>query len=175
MKAIVLTYDKQIGFAELIHKIYMDKWKDCPLTFRIPWNDSKPQYFDGKKNVELINCGSSIRDTMFALLGDIPCDEFVYWCIDDRFPKKILDPYELTKLHDYLSDPNVQLDFDAVKLFAWFGKPSVHGKNKDEALANGLKYRLLEKLYDVQVLNHKYGYYFHYFCRSKYLKHHFLI
>ena len=49
MKAIVLSFDKQHGFSELTYKAYMEKWPDCPLTFRIPWNEIEHEKLKGNK------------------------------------------------------------------------------------------------------------------------------
>ena len=173
MKAIVLTYDPQVGFAELLYKMYMEKWPNCPLTFRIPWNNHKHSYFLSKPNVELIQCGTPIRDTMHALLGDIDSEQFVYWCIDDRFPKIIRRPQELSNLHDYLSVSGKSYDFDAVKVCHWFGR-----KNSQEKIKNSIKSNysrhLLGNTYQLHVKNLQWGYYHHQFCKVKYLKKLFL-
>lgn len=141
----------------------MEMWKDCPLTFRIPWNKTIPKYFKDKSNVELIHCNSPIRSTMKALLNGIEDDEWVYWCIDDRYPKQILNSNKLTELHDFLQTSEQLPDFDVVKLYRW--------KEKIKDLE---KYILLDKTYKVQGDEHRWGYYHHQFCKSKYLKEMFL-
>ena len=163
MKAIVLSFDKQMGFCELLYKMYMEMWQDCPLTFRIPWNKENPKYFEDKSNVELIQCDSPIRPTMKALLNGIEDDEWVYWCIDDRYPKQIFNSNKLTQLHDFLQTSGQSAEFDAVKLYRW-----------KEKLKDTEKYILLDKTYKVQVDKHEWGYYHHQFCKSKYLKEIFL-
>jgi len=170
MKAIVLTYDRQIGCAELLYKMYMDKWNDCPLTFRIPWNENKPSYFTGKSNVELMHCKSPIRETMASLLEDIEPDEFVFWCIDDRFPKEILDFQELNKLHHLLEASGLEYHYDAVKLCKWFGRKNVAMKNWQNSVDSELSFNLLGREYDVQVTNYAWGFYHHQFCKAKVLK-----
>lgn len=162
MKAIVLSFDKQRGFCQLLYKLYMEMWKDCPLTFRIPWNKENPKYFEDKSNVELIQCDSPIRSTMKALLNGIEDDEWVYWCIDDRYPKQILNSNKLTQLHDFLQTRQ-SAEFDVVKLYRW-----------KEKLKDTEKYILLDKTYRIQVDKYEWGYYHHQFCKSKYLKEIFL-
>lgn len=163
MKAIVLSFDKQIGFCQLLYKLYMEMWQDCPLTFRIPWNEENPKYFKDKPNVELIHCDSPIQSTMKALLNGIEDEEWVYWCIDDRYPKQILNPNKLTKLHDFLQTSGQLAEFDAVKLYKW-----------KEKLKDSKKYTLLDNTYKIQEDEHQWGFYFHQFCKSKYLKEIFL-
>lgn len=165
MKAIVLSYDKQIGFAELVYKLYMEKWIDCPLTFRIPWNKEVPTYFKNKPNVELVQCDSSMRPTMLALLDGIGDEEWVYWCIDDRYPKEVINPSRLSALHDYVYNPDLSHDFDAVKLFKW---------REREVIKDAKECVLLGGSYEIQTIGHEWGYYHHQFCRSKYLKNIFL-
>lgn len=153
MKAIVLSFDKHHAYCELSYRMYMNLWPNCPLSFRIPWNKKKPSFFHGKKNVELIHCNSSIFDTMNALLKDIGDNEWVYWCIDDRFPIFI----NSVKMDDLYKKLNFFSDLDFVKPFA---HPKAGSSMKNNIIDN----------FVYQNSKQEWGFYMHQFCKSKILK-----
>ena len=108
MKAIVLTFDKYIKFAEHTVLAYQKKWSSHPFTFRIPYGDDQclPDFRKYGNKVELIQTDAAkpiyslvsesgtkqvslIRATVLKLLEDIPDNEWIYWCMDDRYPIRI--------------------------------------------------------------------------------------
>jgi hypothetical protein len=93
MQAIVLTYDQQLGLAELVHKSYVDLWPTTLLEFKVPVNGSANgsaiAYFERQPNCRLVRCARPIKSTMRALLLDLADDEWVFWCVDDRYPTRI--------------------------------------------------------------------------------------
>lgn len=86
MKAIVLTCDKYIKFADHMIYTYQKLWPSNPFTFRVPY-DNYPHNFEkygGKVELIPMDC-SKIRDTVLNLLKDLPDEEWIYWCMDDRY------------------------------------------------------------------------------------------
>ena len=55
-----------------------------PFEFRVPYQKNKNIDAQGQ-TVEMIQCDRNIIDTMEALLGGLTDEEWVYWCIDDKF------------------------------------------------------------------------------------------
>ena len=51
---------------------------------------------------------------MKSLLCDLPEHEFVFWCIDDRYPIEIFEPAVLRAVRDFASDAGG--DVDSIKL-----------------------------------------------------------
>jgi hypothetical protein len=120
MRGILLTYDRQLGLAELLHKCYMRLWPDSPLRFRLPFNGSATgsahAYLSRQANCEFVACDQSIRQTMRALLEGIAEDEWVYWCIDDRYPTW-LDRDGLRSVLEALGE--LPAEVEEVKLLRW--------------------------------------------------------
>lgn len=86
MKALVLTYDRYRSLTDhMIHR-YARLWPDHPFTFRIPYQELAGN--DGH-NREYIRCPSDIKGTVLCLLSDLDDDEWVYWCIDDKYPVQL--------------------------------------------------------------------------------------
>ena len=86
MKAIVLSCDRYIKLAEHMIRTYQHLWPENPFQFIIPYNHNYPQdlkeKFDDK--VEFIKTKENIKPTVLELIKDIPDEELVYWCIDDK-------------------------------------------------------------------------------------------
>ncbi len=91
MKAIVLTYDKHHAIADHMIFIYSKVWPEHPFTFRIPYQDesalSRSTADDPKK--EHIKTPVGMSDTVLGLTEDLDDEEWVYWCLDDRYPISI--------------------------------------------------------------------------------------
>lgn len=88
MKAILLTYDKQCGLAQLLVKSYeLLLGEYLPFQFLIPCQN-KHAYTDfSSDNVKFIESKTSkIKDSIAVLLDGIDDNEWVFWCIDDRYP-----------------------------------------------------------------------------------------
>lgn len=87
--AIVLTYDANIIFVDnLLCK--MDRlWPSLNFIFRIPYNSTKPEFLKEKYpklKIEFKKTPSHIKPTVLTLLSDLDANDWVYWCIDDKFP-----------------------------------------------------------------------------------------
>lgn len=92
MKALVLTFDKYKSFAAHMILCYEQLWPNHPFTFRVPYqSDEVKSFFESRfgSKVEMIKSPSGIVDTMFALSDDLDEREWVYWCMDDRYPMEL--------------------------------------------------------------------------------------
>lgn len=108
MKALVLTFDKYKPFAVHMIMCYEQLWPNHPFTFRVPYqSDEVKDYYESKfgPKVEMIKSPSGIVDTMFALSDDLDDNEWVYWCMDDRYPLK-LDIEEIEKCKKFIENGN---------------------------------------------------------------------
>lgn len=104
MKALVLTFDKYKPFAAHMIMCYEQLWPNHPFTFRVPYqSDEVKEFFVNKfgSKVEMIKSPSGIVDTMFALSDDLDEKEWVYWCMDDRYPIE-LNVDEVKKCKRYI-------------------------------------------------------------------------
>jgi hypothetical protein len=110
VQSIVLTFDRQLEVANLVVESYNRLWPDCPLVFRIPYQERAVGDLFGAANVCFVKAPSSIRATMEHLLQGCADEEFVYWCVDDRFPVRILDPDTLHGAYDVMSQGDLAID-----------------------------------------------------------------
>lgn len=86
MKALVLTYDRYRPLTEHMIYKYGQLWPDNPLTFHIPYQELAG---NGAHNRVYTRCPADIKSTVLCLLSDLDDDEWVYWCIDDKYPVKL--------------------------------------------------------------------------------------
>lgn len=114
MKGIVLSFDPHLEIANLVVETYNRLWPDSGFQFRIPFTDRDPRAIFRAQNVEFISTPPDIRSTVKSLLCNLPEREFVFWCIDDRYPIEIFEPTVLRAVRDFASDPDG--DVDSIKL-----------------------------------------------------------
>jgi hypothetical protein len=114
VKGIVLSFDPHLEIANLLVETYNRLWPDCRFQFRIPFTDRDPRSICRAQNVEFISTPPDIRSTVKSLLCDLPEHEFVFWCIDDRYPIEIFEPAVLRAVRDFASD--AASDVDSIKL-----------------------------------------------------------
>jgi hypothetical protein len=98
-RAIVLSFDRQLDVARLVVESYQRLWPGCPLVFRVPYTDRDPATVFRTGSAEFVHAPPDIRGTMASLLAGIADGEFVFWCIDDRYPIAVLDLPAIEAVH----------------------------------------------------------------------------
>ncbi|MDX1409276.1 MAG: hypothetical protein R3330_14115, partial [Saprospiraceae bacterium] len=86
MKAIVLTYEKYRRLTDHMIHMYAELWPDNPFTFCTPYQKVSGKNETGRN---YILCPPDIKGTVRALLEGLDDQEWVYWCIDDKYPASI--------------------------------------------------------------------------------------
>lgn len=83
MKAIVLTFDKYRALTWHMIAAYAELWPGHPLRFRIPFQTLE---LPERPDIEPVRSLPGIKETVLTLLDDLPDDDWIYWCIDDKYP-----------------------------------------------------------------------------------------
>lgn len=83
-KAIVLTHDRNSSVARHMIARYESVWPDHPFTFRVPYQEQSA-LFDHPR-CEFVQSSPGIKQTVGVLLADLPDEEWIYWCLDDKYP-----------------------------------------------------------------------------------------
>lgn len=83
MKALILTYDNNRRLTEHMIYKYRQVWPDHPFVFHVPYqiNDGH-----GERNCRFLKSPADIKGTVLTLLSGLDRDEWIYWCIDDKYP-----------------------------------------------------------------------------------------
>ncbi len=84
--AIILTFDRNRILTEHMIYQYRRLWPDHPFRFRVPFQEHLGQESD---DIEFVRTPSGIVDTITGLLDGISDEDWIYWCIDDKYPVEI--------------------------------------------------------------------------------------
>jgi len=87
IKAIVLTYDRYRAITQHLIVQYERLWPDHPFVFHIPY-----QELGGvdSKRIKYLTSPADIKATVLHLLADIDDEEWIYWCVDDKYPIQLV-------------------------------------------------------------------------------------
>lgn len=112
MKAIVLSCDKYHPFSQHMVQCYDALWPGHPFTFLIPYTQDLPTDWDTKSALSFIQTPNDIKGCALKLLESCDEDEWVYWCIDDKYPIYI-DVDVIEKTFSYI-DSDASSEISAV-------------------------------------------------------------
>jgi hypothetical protein len=98
LKAIVLTWDRHRVITQHMIAQYARLWPDHPFVFRIPF-----QTLAGinAPREEFIKAPADIPETVLQLIADLGDEEWIYWCVDDKYPID-LRVEQFTTLFEYV-------------------------------------------------------------------------
>ena len=86
IKALVLTYDAYHPFVGHMIATYEARWPDHPFVFRVPFQQSAQELVERYGDlVEPVRTRSDIRGAVLDLTDGLDPDEWIYWCIDDKY------------------------------------------------------------------------------------------
>ena len=88
MKAIVLTFDRSRIITEHMILQYARHWPEHPFVFHIPYQHEDARGEDDARR-RYLRTPRAIKATVLALLAGLDDNEWVYWCIDDKFPVQL--------------------------------------------------------------------------------------
>lgn len=89
MKAIVLSCDRYRAFARHTVAKYRELWPDHPFHFRLPCQKLGP---DESAIQTWIKTDPAFGPTVLTLVADLPDEEWIYWCVDDKYPIQLRLP-----------------------------------------------------------------------------------
>jgi hypothetical protein len=87
IKAIVLTCDRYRAVTEHMIFQYDRLWPDHPFVFHVPYQELGG--VDTEK-VKYLPAPSDIKGTVLHLLTGIDDEEWIYWCVDDKYPIQLV-------------------------------------------------------------------------------------
>ncbi len=86
VNAIVLTWDRNRAITQHMVLQYEKVWPNHPFVFRIPY-----QSLGGTatERTTYLRTPENIKATVLHLLADLDDQQWVYWCMDDRYPVRL--------------------------------------------------------------------------------------
>ena len=102
IKAIVLTCDRYRAITEHMIFQYDRLWPDHPFVFHVPY-----QELGGldTERVTYVAAPSDIKGTVLHLLSEIDDDEWIYWCVDDKYPIQLVTPKIASLISNAMRSP----------------------------------------------------------------------
>jgi hypothetical protein len=95
LPAIVLTCDRYHLFTAHMIARYEALWPSHPFAFQVPY---QRQPLRGPR-ITPHRTSEPIRGTVLELLRERPDEQWVYWCIDDKYPLRLVQP-AVTRIAD---------------------------------------------------------------------------
>jgi hypothetical protein len=83
IKAIVLTWDRNRAMTEHMILQYARVWPHHPFMFHIPYQELAGEETEQSTYVKT---PPAIRATVLDLIDRLDEEEWIYWCMDDRYP-----------------------------------------------------------------------------------------
>jgi hypothetical protein len=84
LPAIVMTYDRYASLTRHMIRCYEMLWPDHPFEFLVPYQDRRRR--EGHSRMHFLETGMGFKDTVMTLLDGFTDEQWVYWCIDDKYP-----------------------------------------------------------------------------------------
>jgi hypothetical protein len=84
--ALVLSHDPNRVCAENMILQYDRLLGPGFFRFLVPYQENAALSGRIRSEVSLVRCGSTIRESVAALLAEVDPRQMVYWCIDDKYP-----------------------------------------------------------------------------------------
>jgi hypothetical protein len=104
IKAIVLTCDRYRAITEHMIFQYDRLWPDHPFVFQVPYQERVGVDTD---HVRYLAAPSDIKGTVLQLLEEIDDEEWIYWCIDDKYPIQLVTGKIASLISNAMRSPEV--------------------------------------------------------------------
>ena len=86
MNAIVLTWDRNLALTQHMILQYEKLWPKHPFVFRVPYQNAGGSETD---RTRYVRTPENIKATVMQLIADLDDEQWIYWCIDDRYPIRL--------------------------------------------------------------------------------------
>jgi len=104
IKAIVLTCDRYRAITEHMIFQYDRLWPSHPFVFHVPCQELGGT---DTERVKFVTSPSDIKRTVLHLLAEIDEEEWIYWCVDDKYPIQLVTDKIGTLISHAMRSPEV--------------------------------------------------------------------
>jgi hypothetical protein len=87
IKAIILTCDRYRAITQHLIFKYEQLWPDHPFVFYVPYQELGGS---DSSRVHYVSAPLDIKATVLHLLANIDDEEWIYWCVDDKYPIQLV-------------------------------------------------------------------------------------
>lgn len=82
----MLSYDRNRALTEHMISQYERVWPTHPFIFHVPFQELRGAE---SERVRYVQTPAAIRATVLKLIVDLADEEWIYWCMDDRYPMQL--------------------------------------------------------------------------------------
>lgn len=107
IKAIVLTCDRYRAITEHMMLQYERLWPDHPFVFHVPYQDLRG---NDTGRIKYFKTPEPLRGTVLQLIAELGDEEWIYWCVDDKYPIQL----RTTKISDLIVDAQRSPEMDGL-------------------------------------------------------------
>jgi len=104
VNAIVLTCDRYRAITEHMIFQYDRLWPDHPFVFQVPYQELGEV---DTERVKYLTAPSDIKGTVLHLLTEIGDEEWIYWCVDDKYPVQLITDKIASLISHAMRSPEV--------------------------------------------------------------------
>jgi len=104
IKAIVLTCDRYRAITDHMIFQYDRLWPGHPFVFHVPYQELGGT---DTERVKFVTSPSDIKRTVLHLLTEIDEEEWIYWCVDDKYPIQLVTDKIGTLISHAMRSPEV--------------------------------------------------------------------
>ena len=104
IKAIVLTCDRYRAITEHMILQYERLWPEHPFVFHIPYQDLAGAEMERAK---YFRTPEPLKATVLQLLADLDDEEWIYWCVDDKYPIALVTEKITQLIDDAMQTPDM--------------------------------------------------------------------
>jgi hypothetical protein len=127
IKAIVLTCDRYRAITEHMILQYARLWPDHPFVFHIPYQTLRGEETERTRYFET---PEGLRATVLKLLDGLDDEDWIYWCVDDKYPIALVTEKITELIADAMGSPEIsglmfcrcRVTLDSPKLSLYPGK-----------------------------------------------------
>jgi hypothetical protein len=111
INAVVLSYDRYRPVQSNLLAAYHQLWPNAPFRFLIPFQKSEPAVSLKRFGFTVLglHVPAPIQETLDGLLRAIGDEEWIYWCMDDRYPLE-LDTPAMKEITEWIMHKNPPVD-----------------------------------------------------------------
>jgi hypothetical protein len=108
IKAIVLTYDRHRAIADHMILQYERLWPDHPFIFVVPHQRLERPDTERVKYVRAPGGKpADIPHTVLKLISELDDEEWIYWCMDDKYPIQLVTDKIASLISHAMRSPEV--------------------------------------------------------------------
>ena len=104
IRAIVLTCDRYRAITEHMIFQYDRLWPDHPFVFQVPYQELCGR---DTERVKYLAAPSDIKGSILHLLAGIDDEEWIYWCVDDKYPIQLVTDKITSLISHAMHSPEV--------------------------------------------------------------------